>query len=399
MFRSRIARAAIACVFATGVTLWASAASASAGTDHSHHDNHGHSHNDRDRHHGDHEHDGNNGNEESTVYTETNAVAGNDVLAYHQNSDGTTTALGSFSTDGNGTGAGLGSQGSVTLDHDQRTLVAVSAGSNSVTAFSVNHDGTLSLIDSASSGGVDPISVTISGDSVYVLNAGDASHPANISGLSLQGDHLIPAPSNVLALNSIAASPEEISFSPDGHWLVVSEKGSDTVDVFPVDGDGNAGPPVTTTLTTGTGPFGFAFTPNGVLVLSEAGFGGLGSYTITSTGTLQKISEVSDTQLAACWVAISENGENAYTSNAHSGTTSFYSVASDGTLTLNNPAIATSPGAGNTDLALTGEDSQLDSVVGTQISTAAVASDGSLGTSSANITGLPTGTTGIAATN
>jgi len=28
-----------------------------------------------------------------------------------------------------------------------------------------------------------------------------------------------------------------------------------------------------------------------------------------------------------------------------------------------------------------------------------VASDGSLGTSSANITGLPTGTTGIAATN
>jgi len=195
------------------------------------------------------------------------------VLAYHQNSDGTTTALGSFSTDGNGTGTALGSQGSVTLDHDQRTLVAVSAGSNSVTAFSVNHDGTLSLIDSASSGGVDPISVTISGDWVYVLNAGDASHPANISGLSLQGDHLVPAPSNVLALNSIASSPEEISFSPDGHWLVVSEKGSDTVDVFPVD---------------------------------------------------------------ACWVAISENGQNAYTSNAHSGTTSFYSVASDGTLTLNN---------------------------------------------------------------
>jgi 6-phosphogluconolactonase len=396
MFRSRIVRGAIAGVFLASVSLWTTgAAVASADTGHSasgqfdgsgQHDHHG----------GFDDHD----HQSSTIYTETNATAANAVLAYQQHPDGSTTTLGSFATDGNGTGTSLASQGAVTLGDQQQVLAAVNAGSNSITVFSVNHDGSLELIDSAGSGGVDPISVTIDGHWVYVLNAGDPSHPANIAGFSLTGDHLIPEPSDVQPLNSHAASPEQIGFSPDGSWLVVTEKASDTVDVFPVDQSGNAAPAVTTTLTTGTGPYGFGFTPNGVAVISEAGFGGLGTYSISSTGTLQKISEVADGQAAACWVAISQNGQNVYTANAHSGTVSFYSVASNGTLTLNSPAVQTTPGIPDTDLALTGHDSQLDVLVGAQVDAAAVSSsDGSLGTSNPTITGLPTGTDGLAATN
>ena len=101
-----------------------------------------------------------------------------------------------------------------------------------------------------------------------------------------------------------------------------------------------------------------------------------------------------------CWVAISQNGQDVYTSNAHSGTVSFYNVASDGTLTLNSPAVQTSPGVPDTDLVLTGHDSQLDVLVGAQVDSAAVSSsDGTLGTSNPTITGLPTGSDGLAATN
>jgi 6-phosphogluconolactonase (cycloisomerase 2 family) len=375
-----------------GVLSGAGVASADPG--HGTSSGYGSGHDGHDGRFGDHDHHA------TTLYTESNAVSGNTVLAYRQNSDGTTSPLGSFATDGNGTGAGLGSQGAVTLGDGQQALAAVNAGSNSVTVFSVDHDGSLNLIDSAGSGGVDPISVTIHGHWVYVLNAGDASHPGNIAGFHLVDDHLIPAPSNVQTLNAKASSPEQIGFSPDGNWLVVTEKASDTIDVFAVDGDGNVSAAVTTALTTGTGPYGFGFTPNGTAVISEAAFGGLGTYSITAAGTLNKISEVSDGQLAACWVAISADGTNVYTANAHSGTVSFYSIASDGTLTLNNPAIATSPGTPDTDMVLTGHGTQLDVLVGTQINAAAVShSNGTLRTSTPIITGLPTGTDGLAATN
>lgn len=394
MFRSRGVRVAVAGLFAISAGVLVSGtgvASADPGHGTSFGYGFGHGHDGR---FGDHDHHA------TTLYTESNAVSGNTVLAYRQNSDGTTSPLGSFPTDGNGTGAALASQGAVTLGDGQQVLAAVNAGSNSVTVFSVGHDGSLNLIDSAGSGGVDPISVTINGQSVYVLNAGDSSHPANIAGFSLDGDHLIPSPQNVQPLNAKASSPEQIGFSPIGNWLVVTEKASDTVDVFAVDASGNALPAVTTTLTTGTGPYGFAFTSNGTTVISEAAFGGIGTYAITPGGTLNKLSEVSDGQLAACWVALSADSTKVYTANAHSGTVSFYAVASNGTLTLNSPAIATSPGIPDTDMVVAGNGTQLDILVGTQIDTAAVSSSGgTLGTSTPILTGLPTGTDGLAATN
>ena len=91
MFRSRIARAAIAGVFLASVSLWASGASvASADTGHSasgQFDGSGQ----HDPHQGGFDH---HDHQPSTVYTETNASAANAVLAYEQRPDGTTTARG-----------------------------------------------------------------------------------------------------------------------------------------------------------------------------------------------------------------------------------------------------------------------------------------------------------------
>lgn len=61
------------------------------------------------------------------------------------------------------------------LSADGSKLVAVKAGSNSVSVFTVGKDGGLSFVASAPSGGTDPISVTIYNDWLYVLNAGSTS--------------------------------------------------------------------------------------------------------------------------------------------------------------------------------------------------------------------------------
>ena len=105
------------------------------------------------------------------VYTLTNSPAGNAVLVYDRSADGTLTAEAPVWTSGVGTGAGLGSQGALVLSDNGKWLLAVNAGSNTVSLFRVEHDG-LTLADTAPSGGIRPVSVTVSGDTAYVLNQG-----------------------------------------------------------------------------------------------------------------------------------------------------------------------------------------------------------------------------------
>jgi 6-phosphogluconolactonase len=334
-----------------------------------------------------------------TVFSETNAVAGNAVLAYRPTPGGGLTQIGSVPTDGTGTGTSPASQGGVSLGDDDQLLAVVNGGSNSVSVFSVGAFGRLQRIDTTNSGGVDPISVTIKGSWVYTLNAGDATTPANIAGFDLNGGPFFRHPVGSQALNAAASSPEEIGFTPSGRDLVVTEKASGTIDVFPVNGFGLAGPAVTTTVPAGNGPYGFAFTPNGEAVVTDAGIGALTTYSVAPQGTLTPISQVADGQLAPCWVALSNNGRDAYAANAHSGTISFYTVAPNGTLTLQNPAIAADPGIADTDIAVGGHDSTLYISDQPNFDASAISPSGSLGPSTPVVTGLPAGTFGLAATN
>src|SRR3954447_4671912 len=68
------------------------------------------------------------------VYVLSNSPAGNAVLDYARAADGSLSGPVSYPTGGNGTGAGLGSHGSIILDGDD--LYAVNAGSNSISRFS-----------------------------------------------------------------------------------------------------------------------------------------------------------------------------------------------------------------------------------------------------------------------
>ena len=118
------------------------------------------------------------GRGDGAVYTLTNSASGNAVAVFERDRDGSLTARGTVATGGNGTGAGLGSQGALILDDDR--LFAVNAGDNTISLLQVDRRGKVRLADVDPSGGARPISVTVHGKFVYVLNAGNATTPANI---------------------------------------------------------------------------------------------------------------------------------------------------------------------------------------------------------------------------
>src|SRR5215468_7000543 len=109
--------------------------------------------------------------EPGAVYAMTNAAGGNSILIFARVASGTLTNAGSAATGGTGKGAGLGSQGALLLTNDQRWLLAVNAGSNDLTVFSVTPEG-LRWRSKTPSGGTMPISVAVHERLVYALNAG-----------------------------------------------------------------------------------------------------------------------------------------------------------------------------------------------------------------------------------
>lgn len=282
-----------------------------------------------------------------TVYTLTNAAAGNEVLVYNRSADGSLAFQGSFATGGLGSGSGLGSQTAVILSHNNHWLFAVNAGSNEISSFAVNQDG-LELADVVNSGGMLPVSLTIYKDWLYVLNAGGSG---NITGFSVGQDGLLTplaGSTQPVSNGGVGAAPglAQVAFNSDGSTLVVTEKGTNQIDTYEVT-NGLAGTPVIH-HSEGAVPFGFAFDRHNHAIVSEAS-GSVSSYGIEGSDFEVISPAVGNGQTAACWIAISNNGKFAYTTNAGSGTISSYGIAADGSLSLLD-ATAAVTGAGSTPL-------------------------------------------------
>lgn len=270
------------------------------------------------------------------VYTMSNASSGNAILRFSRAANGTLTAAGSFPTGGVGSGGGLGNQGALILSQDKRWLYAVNAGSNDISVFAISLQG-LVLTDKVASGGVRPVSLTVDGHLLYVVNAGGEG---NISGFTVQRKgRLTPLAGSTRSLSGPNTAPAQIAFNPEGNVLVVTEKATNLIDTYAVAEDGlTTGPYVNNSV--GATPFGFAFDRRGRLLVSEATRGAVNastvsSYNITESGGLEVISgAVADTETAVCWVAITRNGKFAYVSNTGSGSLSAYRIAHDGSITL-----------------------------------------------------------------
>jgi hypothetical protein len=338
------------------------------------------------------------------IYTLSNAAAGNQVAAYLRASNGNLSRQGGYATNGSGLGSGLGSQGSLVFDPRSQRFFAVNAGDDSISMLAIDPSGELATLATASSGGKRPVSITVHGDTVYVVNQGNlAATPvgANISGFQVKGTMLAAIAGSTQPLSATTdVRPTDISFTNDGKFLIVAERFASTLDTFKVvAGVAQAGQ---FQPSAGMQPFAFDFSPEGKLVVAEVGDGSatgssVSSYTISEDGALTPITSALPTlQGAACWLVMV--GGYAYIANAASATLTGVNVSETGTLTLHDAGGMTAvTGAGATDLAVSPDRGFLYSLAsGTHtINPFAIHPDGSL-TPLPALPGIPETAVGLA---
>jgi 6-phosphogluconolactonase len=334
------------------------------------------------------------------VFVLSNDAAGNAVLVFDRKADGSLLPAAPVPTGGLGSGGGLGTQGAIVVSENGRWLLAVNAGSDDVSLFAIRR-GHPVLVDTEASGGDMPVSVTVHRRVVYVLNGADDT----ISGLRIvRGGELEPIAGSTQPLSGTGVGGAQVEFTADGDQLVVTEKNTNTIDVFPVDRHGQAGAPVTNP-SNGTTPFGFAEDRRGRLIVSNANGGAPGassmtSYTVNSDGTVTALDgPVATNQTAACWVVVTDNGRYAYTTNTGSGSITGYRIGADGSLTLlDDDGVTATTQAGPIDFDLTRNSRYLYTLNGgsQSISIHRVAADGGL-LPVGVVTGLPASAVGLAA--
>jgi hypothetical protein len=253
----------------------------------------------------------------------------------------------------------LGSQNSLIMSKDGMYLYAVNAGDDTVTVFQV-YKNYLKFLDIVPSGGRFPVSLTIHGEFLYVLNAGandgaGLSTPANITGFRMTGYQLSPledstrtlvgVPQNPMDPGSdfpnILATPAQVQFTPQADQLVVTIKDgvngvNSAIWVFPVEKDNGYRPVGTPFIyrTAGPVPFAFTFDFFSRLFVTDAGAGTVTSYRVEDDSVEMIGDRPAETgQAATCWIVSSRPySRYVYAANTGSGTLSGYRVKFDGTL-------------------------------------------------------------------
>jgi 6-phosphogluconolactonase len=297
----------------------------------------------------------NHSNEPGAVFVMTNNVDRNEIISFQRAADGSLRERRRFATGGRGTGGltdPLESQGSLTLSQDHLWLFAVNGGSGEVSVLSVQ--GTrLHLADKQASGGSEPNAVAQHGNLVYVLNVGGSS---NLVGFRFSNGHLtrIANSTRFLATNNSEAA--SLAFSPDGQFLVVTERATNNLDVFRVQADATLSP-IVVNQDAAPGTFAVTFAPNGAALVSETGPAGgnnastISSYAVASDGTLSPISlGVPTLGNANCWNVVTPDGRFVYVSNAGSSTISGFAIGKTGGLTPVGPTVVGTNPAGSTNL-------------------------------------------------
>jgi len=282
------------------------------------------------------------------VFVENDRLEGNQIVAYSRSEEGKLTQAGVYATGGKGgqlEGSVVdhtASQGALTYDRADNLLLAVNAGSNTLSVFSVSGDQ-LTLRQVIGTDGRFPVSVTASHGYVYVLNAEEGG---SIRGYVLFIGRLYPITYRALHLPVAAPgsgeqfthTPGQVAFSPDGFQLIVTTKAAgQSIDVFTAHSlslEPRVNPEP------GAVPFAVAFDSLRHLLVAEAGPSALASFALGEGGNLTQLDAVNTEQAAACWVTPAAG--YFYTSNAGSASVTGFQSGPGGLTKLENTA--THPG-------------------------------------------------------
>lgn len=286
------------------------------------------------------------------VYINDNTAGMNTIGAFNRLADGKLVPMHGSPFAAGGVGAGTlfpvgpASQGALQLSSDGKYLLAVDAGSNQISVLHIGPDGELSPVGGGpvSSGGIEPVSIAVHGNLVYVANDGNGNTGSNYTGFTLNsGGHLFPLGHSTVPLAN-TATPGDVFFSPDGTHLVGTEIGTSLIDSFVVGSDGRlTAAPGSPFPAQGTGSFAGEFSPTDFshVYVSNAHNAGANSGTISafrvaSDGELSSIgaSPFPDFQTAPCWVEITHDGQYLFTVNTGSTSISSFEILADGSLSL-----------------------------------------------------------------
>jgi 6-phosphogluconolactonase len=294
------------------------------------------------------------------VYVNDNTAPINTIGAFDRHADGALTPMSGspFATGGAGTGTIVGSQGALQVTSDGRFLLAADAGSNQISVLAIAPNGGLAPVTGSpvASGGIEPVSIAVHANLVYVANEGDSSGGSNYTGFTLSpAGALTPLPHSAIPLPSTAA-PGDILFNSTGTNLVGVEvgpaNGPSFIDSFSVGADGLLTPaPGSPFPAQAVGPFGSEFRPTSPSELyvsnahGGANAGSVSAFDVARNGVLSSIgrSPFADKQTAPCWVEITHDGKFLFTVNTAVPSISRYRIRSDGSLSLLGSTVFNDP--------------------------------------------------------
>ncbi|MGK3939987.1 beta-propeller fold lactonase family protein [Streptomyces caeruleatus] len=301
------------------------------------------------------------------VFIQGNELNGNTIRVFARDGQGKLKPAGTYATGGRGGDQvdaptdSLASQGSLVYDDASRTLLAVNAGSGTLTSFRV--DGTtLKDRQVVDTGGEFPSSVAVRGEIAYVMNAGGKG---SVQGFRITAKGLSPIRGSFRSLGlankdipRFDTSPGEVEITPDGRNLVVTTKGNNTVEVFPLKRNGlpSVAEPVVN-KSAGNVPFAISFDRTGSrMLVAEAEKSTVTTYQVKHDGTLKVLQKpLASGQEVLCW--LERAGNYFYGGNTGNSTVTGYRMDKHGKLALTNEVgVATPPSSksqGVIDIAVT----------------------------------------------
>jgi 6-phosphogluconolactonase (cycloisomerase 2 family) len=350
---------------------------------------------------------GRDGDRQRVVFVQTNELDGNNIVVFNRGRHGQLSRAGTYATGGNGGSATPGtesdriaSQGSLVYDREHSLLIAVNAGSDSVSTFKVQGDR-LRLTGVVSSGGGFPASIAVHDDLVYVLNSGG---PGIVQGFEIRGHRLRELSGSARSLGlantdppDFLTSPGQLGFTPDGEKLIVTTKASGShIDVFNVRPNGRLSQTPVMNPSATPVPFAFTFHRSGRLVVGEAGLSSVTTYRLNPDRTLADPRSQTDGQTALCWIVRARGFF--YVTNTGSNNVSGFRIGADGQPALigGNQVLATTS-MGPIDMAVSGRFLYVQTGTAGTVDQFRVNRDGTL-TGLGSVTGLPVGQEGIAST-
>jgi 6-phosphogluconolactonase (cycloisomerase 2 family) len=225
----------------------------------------------------------------------------------------------------------------LTLNAERTVLFAVNSGSNTIAAFQIHSDGSLTDVPGSpfNSGGSDPVSIGIARDALAVVNkAEDPNQPGmipNYASFRVGPDGQI---STLLSEMNVTPgiSPSQALVSSGKNWVFGADFLGGLLRSFQVQPDGSLLQTDLESLPASESVGGVAPLPLGlaahpdrpVLYVGFVTVSKIGVYTYDAHGKLTFVRSVQDSGAAVCWLRTNANGTRLYASNTGDRTITVY---------------------------------------------------------------------------